>query len=253
MAKCRFLYDNIWKSATLTASTSATNFPATHTQKRAPGRRWRSTTIVTDQSIVANLGAGFASLPVKAFFIRGNNFSAAAVVTIQATHTNDAGHWAAPDFEAILSPVDNVMMGVFFAEQIKQYWRLLISDAANTDFYVEVGPCFLGTYFQPVYNYAPGRPTNSEDLSVITKSAGGQRTVVIQDQPGIWQYDFTVSEKSSFETIRQLVGCSVPFFFCEDSDIPNTRTRYSVATSWRWRQVSQATWWTLDLGLAEEI
>jgi hypothetical protein len=249
MAKCRFLYDNNWKAAALTALTEELNFPVEMTQKRAPGRRWRSTTVVTDQTIVANLGA--VDIPAKAFFIRGNNFSAAAVVTIQASLTDDVGGWAAPAFEAVLSPIDNTMVGAFFDEQIYQYWRLLISDAANPDLYVEAGPIFLGIYFEPAFSYKAGTTGTPEDLSVITKSAGGQRTVVIHDQPGIWQYEFRTSEKPSFETIRRLVGWSLPFIFCEDSDVPND-AHYAVSTAWEWEHLYLTTW-TLTLSLAEEI
>jgi hypothetical protein len=234
MANCRLLYNNVWKAATtiLTASSAELNLPVTNTQKRASGRRWRSTSIVTDQTIVADLGA--ADIPAQAFFIRGNNFTSAAVVKIQG---NDSDSWDAPAFEATLSPVDNNMMGVFFDEQTFQYWRLLISDAANPDLYVEVGPIFLGSYFQPAVNY---------------KIAGGQRTVVIQDQPGVWQYSFRTAEKESFETIRRLVGRALPFWFCEDPDDPNTTTRYAVATAWAWAHLYLTTW-TLVLSLAEEI
>jgi len=251
MANCRLLYDNRWKAATtiLTASTAEAYFPATNTQKRAPGRHWRSTTIVTDQTIVADLGA--ADIPATAFLIRGNNFSAVAVVTIQATHEDEAGHWAAPDFEAVLSPVDNTMMGAFFETQTYQYWRLVISDAANTDLYVEVGPMFLGLYFEPAVNYKIGGTATPEDLSVITKSAGGQRSVVIHDQAGIWQYAFRTDEKATFETIRRAVGWSLPFWFCEDSDVPNA-TLYVVATAWEWEHLYLTTW-TLTLSLAEEV
>jgi len=249
MAKCRFLYDNLWKTATLTASTAEVNFPVTNTQKRAPGRRWWSTTIVTDQTIVADLGAD--DIPAKAFFIRGNNFSAAAVVTIQASLTNDVAGWATPAFEAILSPVDNTMMGTFFDEQIFQFWRLLISDIDNPNLHVEAGPIFLGPYFQPAYSYKAGTTGTPEDLSVITKSAGGQRTVVIHAQPGVWQYEFRTAEKPSFETIRRAVGWSLPFWFCEDSDVPNA-TLYVVATAWEWEHYNLSTW-TLTLSLAEEV
>jgi len=251
MANCRLLYDNRWKAATtiLTASTAEAYFPATNTQKRAPGRRWRSTTIVTDQTIVADLGA--ADIPATGFFIRGNNFSAAAVVTIQATHEDEAGHWAAPDFEAVLSPVDNTMMGAFFETQTYQYWRLVISDTANTDLYVEAGPIFLGLYFEPAVNYKIGGTATPEDVSVITKSAGGQRTAVIHDQPGIWQYAFRTDEKATFETIRRAVGWSLPFWFCEDPDVPNA-TLYVVATAWEWEHLYLTTW-TLTLSLAEEV
>jgi hypothetical protein len=251
MAKCRFLYDNLWKTATLMASTAEVNFPVTNTQKRAPGRRWWSTTIVTDQTIVADLGADYATKPAWAFSIRGNNFTTAAVVTIQATHEDEAGHWAAPDFEAVLSPVDNKMMGTFFDEQIFQFWRLLISDIDNPNVHVEAGPIFLGPYFQPAYSYKAGTTGTPEDLSVITKSAGGQRTVVIHDQSGVWQYAFRTSEKPSFETIRRAVGWSLPFWFCEDSDVPNA-TLYVVATAWEWEHYNLSTW-TLTLSLAEEV
>ncbi|MCJ7643333.1 MAG: hypothetical protein MUP28_02500 [Candidatus Aminicenantes bacterium] len=249
MAKCRFLYDNIWKTATLTALTSEVNFPVTNTQKRAPGRRWRSTSVVADQTIVANLGA--VDIPATAFSIRGNNFTAAAVVTIQASHGNDVAHWAAPDFAAVLSPIDNAMMGTFFETQTYQYWRLVISDAANPILYVEAGPIFLGTHFEPAYSYKAGTTGTPEDLSVITKSAGGQRTAVIHDQAGVWQYAFRTDEKSAFETIRRAVGWSLPFWFCEDSDVPNAAL-YVVATAWEWEHLYLTTW-TLTLTLAEEI
>lgn len=362
MANCQFLYDNIWKAATLAALTEEVNFPVEMTQKRAPGRRWRSTSVVADQTIVADLGTaglpgqlflinnsnhyldfseggaeivatltngvytagnlcveiktqldaggaetytvthstttGFFTIaatgnfellwssgthaialtdchvclgfdpaaddtgaatytsdviyfPATAFFIRGNNFSSSAVITIQASHDNDGGHWAAPDFEAVLSPIDNTMMGAFFDEQSYRYWRLLISDATNPDFYAEAGPMFLGTYFEPVINYKIGGTATPVDLSVITMSAGGQRTVVIHDQPGVWQYVFRTAEKPSFENVRRMVGWSLPFIFCEDSDVPNAAL-YVVATAWEWEHLHLTTW-TLTLTLAEEI
>jgi hypothetical protein len=83
-------------------------------------------------------------------------------------------------------------------------------------------------------------------------SAGGQRTVVVQDQPGAWQYMFRTSEKVNFETIRAAVGRSLPFWFCEDPDDPNTKTQYVVALSWKWDHVHLDVW-NLTLTLAEEM
>jgi hypothetical protein len=255
MATCKFLYDNLWKGAegvdlTMVASSEATNFPVTNTQRRIPGRRWVSTNCVGYQTITVNF---YAAVTAEAFCIRGNNFSADAVVTIQG---NDTDAWNDPGFEAILSPVNERVMAAYFGDDpiIYQYWRLQISDTENTDGHVEVGPVFLGTGFTPDRNYQNGGSFTPDDLSVITQGAGGQRTVVIQDQPGAWLYSFITEEKSAFETIRRAVGRSLPFWFCEDpeADDPNETTQYVLATSWSWSHV-QADLWELTLTLSEEM
>ena len=252
MANCKFLYDNLWKGIegtdlTMTALSEETNFPVTNTQRRIPGRRWRSTGCVEDQTITVNF---YAEVAVQAFCIRGNNFSSDAVVKIQG---NDEDVWADPGFEATLSPIDERVMAVYFDDPVTyQYWRLLISDATNPDGYVEAGPIFIGPCFTPLVNYKNGLAFTPEDLSIITTSAGGQRTVVVQDQPGAWQYIFRTSEKVNFETLRAAVGRSLPFWFCEDPDDPNTKTQYVIATAWKWDHVHMDVW-NLTLTLAEEM
>jgi hypothetical protein len=255
MTNCKFLYDNLWKGVEgvdlmMTALTEAINFPVTNTQRRIPGRRWRSTNCVDDQTITVNF---YAEISAEAFCIRGNNFSENAVITIQA-NTEDA--WVTPPFEAQLSPVNNRVMAAYFGADpvVYQFWRLVISDVGNPDGYIEVGPIFLGPAFTPAVNYKNGGAFTPEDLSVITISAGGQRTVVVQDQPGVWQYAFRTSEKSAFELIRAVVGRSLPFWFCEDpeADDPNEATQYVVATSWKWDHVHMNVW-NLTLTLSEEM
>jgi hypothetical protein len=254
MANCKFLYDNLWKSIegvdlTMTASTEETNFPVTNTQRRIPGRRWRSTNCVDDQTITVNF---YAEVSVEAFCIRGNNFSADAIVTIQG-NTEDV--WVTPGFEAILSPIDERVMAAYFDPAVTyQFWRLLISDVGNLDGHIEVGPIFLGPAFTPEVNYKNGGAFTPVDLSVITISAGGQRTVVVQDQPGAWQYAFRTSEKPAFELIRAAVGRSLPFWFCEDpeADDVNEVTQYVVATAWKWDHVHMDVW-NLTLTLSEEM
>lgn len=255
MANCKFLHDNLWKGIEgvdfeTTVSSEETNFPATNTQRRIPGRRWRTTNCVDDQYIVRNF---YEEVSVEAFCIRGNNFSAGAVVTIQG-NTEDV--WIAPPFEALLSPINSRVMAAFFGDDpvVYQYWRLVISDPTNPDGHIEVGPIFMGPVFTPAENYKNGGTFNPDDLSVINISAGGQRTVVVRDQPGMWQYSFRTSEKPAFEEVRLAVGRSLPFWFCEDpeADDPNKVTQYVVATGWKWDHQYMDTW-NLTLTLAEEM
>jgi len=252
MANCKFLYDNLWKrtDAELIASTEEINFPATNTQRRNPGKRWITTNCVEDQYIVRNF---YEEVAAEAFAIRGNNFSADAVVKIQG---NVEDSWDTPAFEAILIPIDERIMAAHFGPDpvTYQFWRLVISDPTNPDGHIEVGPVFLGPGFTPERSYRNDDTFEPEDLSVITKSAGGQRTVVVQDQPGLWQYSFRTKEKAAFEEIRKLVGQSLPFWFCEDpeADNPNEVTLYVVALGWKWKHVHLDVW-DLTLTLAEEM
>ena len=140
-------------TTTLTASSTASGSAVANLQSDFVAKTWQATG-KTDENVVFDLGS---AKNTKVAGIFGHNFTSAATVTLQANATDS---WGAPTYSQALTVEvdalsDVIPKIVFFLDQTYRYWRIRIQDTGNAN-NVEMGRVWLGSYFQPTYNFNSG-------------------------------------------------------------------------------------------------
>lgn len=185
----------------------------------------RGTVFQTDDStsvtIVIDLGT---PVNITACVLFGHNLTDDATVTLQA-HTSDS--WGAPSYSQALSVSADMPVTQYLDEEYC-YWRMVISDAANPDGYVEIGNLYLGTYMELAVETADWG--SSEELlfhqAEVKNEAGEVQEAVYAEQ---FRYSLSYSDignddidllQTMFRTLRNTSsGKSTPLFFHRFSDI----------------------------------
>lgn len=209
----RFLWENKWTAATITANSAATGYPATNTQHRWKTYCWRSTDdtaewIKVDLTTAQN---------IKALVINNHNFTGDATLKIQA-HADNL-NWGGPDLDDTLSITTGKVVKFWDDNQSYRWWRISIADAANTDTYVKIGHVFLGSYFEPTENYQH-RTVAMIDPSVVKKSSGGQISANEKTHYKTISYTFpslTAAEVVILKSIFDEVGISKCWYICQNA------------------------------------
>lgn len=229
MTNCTFMYENLWDTAALTPSTQNSNFPAINTQHRWFTKTWRSAddTGTLTESIVADLGASPGA--VQAFALKKHNFSASAVVKIQANAT-DA--WTSPSVDVTLTLAD-LLVYFWSTPQTYRYWRLYVVDSDPVAEYLEVGRIFIGPYFSPSINMNNDYKKRLSDPSDLDWSDGGQ--IVTNQKTRFRQFDLAFNylppaDVAEFEALFDDRGIGREFFWCRDRDLMTTTTIYCRMT-----------------------
>ena len=127
-----------------------------------------------------------------------------------------------------------------------------MEDIDNPDLFVELGTISISIKFQPTRNFSKDRSSTQEDPSIIKRAEGGQKVSIQEPHFGKWEYTFIgTNQKDEFEAMFSMVGKSIPFFYCEDSDYPLTMTKYVSLTGWNWDHIAGDEW-NLKISLEEE-
>lgn len=228
----RIMWNNLFDSATLAASTEASGFPATNLQHSTYLKAWRSTA-VSATTLDANLGA---AQDIKAFFAYYNNlqvYGAGGTADFHIQADDDSGYGSLgvnDQIKVTAAMVTSGMIGKFWATaQSFRYWRELIVDAApNT--YIRQGRIFLGDYFQTTYNASASSPdTQDIDPSTVLVSANGQKqaNVLTKYRRLIYRWNaLPASDIATLKTIYAAVGVNKPYFICDDETDIASATYY---------------------------
>lgn len=176
MSNHLFLYNNLLDSATLTASSEATGFPASNLKNPFRTKYWKTAggTAGTAQ-LVINHGS---AKEVGAIALTGYPDWAAAPGTL-VMEFNDADAWGAPAKTETLTWVAPTTPGGNKGTIIKklaaawtyQYNRLSVVNAPGD---WNLGRLFVGSYFEPTRDYAWGYEEEVVDPSLISPTIGGQ-------------------------------------------------------------------------------
>ena len=221
----RIGYTNLVDSASaITASSEATNFEDTKLQDDFVAVPWRTDSVIADANVVIDLGSAMAVTMVGLY---GFNWTSAATVEFQG-HTADS--WGTPDVDETLTietdPLSNVIPKItyFISSESKRYWRIRIQDAGNGDGYLELGRIWLGTYFQPSYNFNNGFTTQIVKPDLVSKPVlGGVYGI---KYPGYEQISFEWSpgsnplpttDRETLEAIYLTKGMTEPIVICHDA------------------------------------
>jgi hypothetical protein len=171
-----FLYNNLLDSATLTASSEATGFPASNLKNPFRSKTWKTAggTPGTAQ-LVINHGSAKA---VDAIALTGYPDWLAAPGTL-VVEFNATDAWGAPSATETLTWVAPTTPGGNKATIIKklaatrtyQYNRLSVVNAPGD---WNLGRLFVGPYFEPARMYGWGYEESVVDPSLLSQTIGGQ-------------------------------------------------------------------------------
>ena len=220
-------FELMWDSGTNTATTigSSIGFSVTADDTGALTYTADNIAIHTEEWIVSDLGSAKAvwSVCLKKF-----NFSASAVVKIQANATNV---WSSPSVNVTLSLVQDLKTHYFTSAQTYRYWRIYIQDAANDDGYIELGRVFIGPYLSPTKNINKNYSTNYADPSDSIMSDGGQisNNLKTKYRQFTFKFDFmSAADLALMVTMWNAVGHTKGFFFTLDRDNNDTTSYYAM-------------------------
>lgn len=157
-------YDNKYSLATLTASDENAAFPVENSQDIRLSRLFKTTG--TGVNIVIDLGE---NLTATGFFLANHNLTSSATITLEGNTTDT---WATPAYtNSIAYNAD--MIYELFATQTYRYWRLVISDATNSEGIIKFGGCFLGEY-ETITQFSHVLTHNRLDTTEQHRSNSGQ-------------------------------------------------------------------------------
>ena len=119
--------------------------------------RYRSAALGSPNTIIVDLGS---AQEVKALVLYDHNFTSNVTLTLEG-HTADA--WGAPDFQESVTYNASKVVHYLSAATTKRYWRLSVTDAGNSDSYIEIGEMILADYLEmsQMYTWGPGRNYNA--------------------------------------------------------------------------------------------
>lgn len=202
------MWDNEIDKYTLSSSTAAANFPASHLQDTRLVMAWRSTQ-KTAQYILIDAGVG-NTITASCVAIARHNLTSGATRKIQANSSNS---WSSPPVDESIAH-DADIMTAFFTQSSYRFWRFYFDDSANPASYIEIGRLHLGTYLQ----MPPIEPTMKlphVTTSRVSESPSGQafgdRGYIFRN-PGFQFPIVTESERSGLESLWAGVENFKPFF-----------------------------------------
>lgn len=153
----KLYHGNAVDTATLTASSERSGFPASNVQHPHLSRVWRSLTSV-GQYIIVDAGVG-NKIAASAIAVLAHNLTVSAVVTVWGSDTDSwaggawmdgtwlpltwlDGSWLTADAQySIDASFDPAFLGIAEAEY--RFWRFDFYDPTNPDGYIEVGRLWL--------------------------------------------------------------------------------------------------------------
>ena len=240
MSSAQFFFENIFDAATLTASSEDSDFPASNLQHPFRTKVWRTSGATAGTAnLVIDHGSAKA---VTAIILANYNWTEAPGTFDLEFHTSDS--WGAPSATVDLTSVfaatpdsfgnRNVILSTF-ASKSYRYNRLNIvysPGAVPTDW--DLGRIFLGTYFEPTYDYLYEHYERIVDPSYIGSSVGGQEHVDEISKYREKEISFvaqTYAQWRLFQDVVNEVGFSKDLFVAFDPDnYPNEMTWYCKMT-----------------------
>jgi len=200
----RFLYDNLYADATLTASSSATALPVAATQNPDRSYLWRSTETTGDVTIDIDLG----STGVVSAVALANPKVLGAGGTIELYQRGNSTTLTTGTLVATLptANTDRRTAVQFFTSQAYRNWQLKFTNTGGAD-YAELGYAFLGQYYEPGRNIAwPTVSVDEIDPSVVRRSVDRQRAVVTRTRYTVGRFDWQYLASTERDAVRALWG-----------------------------------------------
>lgn len=170
-----FLYNNLLDSATLTASSEATGFPASNLKNPFRSKAWKTAgaTAGTAQLIIDHGSAK----TVNAIALTGYDWAAApGTLQVEFNATNSWGSPSATETLTWVSPTTpggnkGTIIKKLSADRTYRYNRLSVVNAPGD---WSLGRLYLGAYFEPARLYGWGYQEQVVDPSLVSRTISGQ-------------------------------------------------------------------------------
>jgi hypothetical protein len=222
----KLCYINLWANGEIIAcSSEEPQAPAEGTQETSREFAWRTAAGQLAETVDNDLGA---ALEYNLVGILGHNLGPDAVV--QIIGADDAAFSVNPVTDT-LTYIGNDLWAILGTARTKRYVRLSITDAANPDNYLEIGPVMLGLAVELSTSHAAPYQQGAEDQSTVEMTPG--LVLLVTDRRGsvdLWELEFKGLSEASLATIRDLlktVGNKPAFAFCFDPTTPNGNTLWA--------------------------
>ncbi len=215
-SRARFVSTNRALTATITASASVADRPASYLSNTARWKRWRSTTTTGNQTVDFDFGSS-QLVQVVALV----DWKAHTGGTIKAQTWNGAA-WV--DFGTFAQPSPNptgitTVWNVSGVSTTKV--RVLFTNTASASDYVELGVVVAGAYFEPTATVSDGFEMTLVDPSVLVASVDGQAEALTRTEYHVIRGEFErlpASDLTEFRALFASVGTRVPFLVAVDPD-----------------------------------
>jgi hypothetical protein len=218
-----FLYNDLFKDATLTANSEVATLPAENAQDPLVDNVYRSTGD-TAEWLKFNLGSAKSLNNVA--LINHNLTTSASNIIVEG---NGSDSWATPTFSQTFSAwetgetdsgLKTIVRNIFLSSTPSlQWWRIRLEDPTNPDGYIEIGRVMGGEYFEAEQNYNSGYKQEIVDLSHKTQ-VGSYRTI---DRRGKYNeircnisYISSADKFDEWLTMFQAVGITDDVVMCLD-------------------------------------
>lgn len=185
--------------------------------------RYRSDELESPNTITIDLGS---AQEVTALALYDHNFTSGATILLEAdaaaTFDSDGG---SAEYSEAVTWASGKILHFLGTATTKRYWRLSVTDAANTDGYIEIGELFLGPYLELTKNFVEGY---REDLTLLMESNttpyGIRRKRYLNTQR-VFEHFFAAIPTADADDLRDLIdgicdrstGTARGFFFVPDS------------------------------------
>lgn len=209
--------DRVQSSAIL-ASSSNGSFPASnmkYDKAVSLAQVWKSGAAVTDVTILFDLAA---SPNWNIVAMLNHNLSYSATVTLTAGTTN-----ACLDFTQVMTWREFDMYYRHTATFTYRYFKLTISDGANSDGYISIGKVFCGPTvtltsgfeIAPAFKYSPEQRVNVSDLRRMSVD----RLTELVELSVKWIPFREVNRLELITFLRGLHGSAIPLFLILDTTV----------------------------------
>lgn len=229
----KFLYDNLFDSATLTKLNETTGYEAVNVQDRFLKKTYRSTGL-TEQWLKFDMGS---SKTVTLFTAFNNNFTTSAAFKLFGHATdlgNIVGGWSGASFQRQFTTWDETVITMTLNET-HRWWLFTVSDPTNPAGFIEVGRVFGGASVSPDENFSETLSEEILDPSEQLWSVGQHAYSVQRERYTNFNFSFLDIDSGNQEVLRTLwesVYKTEPFVISfDDTDHPLDWTRYGLFTS----------------------
>jgi hypothetical protein len=229
----KFLYTNAFDTASLTASTTETDFPVSSLQNRFLAKTWK-TTNSTLQYLKIDLGS---AKTITDFTFFNNNFTSSAVVTL-CGHASDLGNaltdWAGATYNQVITNFDE-RSGHIALSQTLRYWYFHVTYPLHPNGFFSLGRIVMGQSISTDENFNEEFQESMVDPSEQEWGQGGHPFSTERPRHTVLSFTFRNLNEANQLILRNLwkaVYKTEPFVvILDEASEPVNLTRYGVLQS----------------------
>ncbi len=136
--------------------------------------------------------------------------------------------WGTPDYTETVAYHAETILHYLSSPQTYRYWRLEITDASNSDGFLEIGELYLGPYLELTANYRQQFQTPLTFLQEVTRTPYGVESTRFYNIQQSYDREFLVPS-TDVDAVKDMLAACVsraagtkqPFYFNDDADSPN--------------------------------